>query len=288
MKHILALLLMLAPVSAWAQTFQPLTAFTAPGALSVVVGTPQFATATVHVEGTGAGMTFAAQGVTSSGALVTLPMYAAGSPATSPITSASANGDWVVSVAGYTKFQWSLTAISGGTASASIATSNQPAVVYAPAGGGALPTGASTAANQNSTPAGTTATNAQGVQGVTGGVALPVSGTVNAAPSVIAPVSSTAVEGSHVFKSSAGTLYSFTVTNPTTAGYFMLFDATSAPADGAVTPKYCLPVNANQAIGMSATPVAVSFATGIVGVFSTTGCFTKTVSATANMSALVQ
>jgi len=42
-------------------------------------------------------------------------------------------------------------------------------------GGGALPTGVSTAANQNATAAGTSATNAQAVQGVTGGVALPVS-----------------------------------------------------------------------------------------------------------------
>lgn len=38
-----------------------------------------------------------------------------------------------------------------------------------------LPTGAATAANQNSTAAGTSASNAQGVQGVTGGVAMPIS-----------------------------------------------------------------------------------------------------------------
>ena len=131
----LVLLLLFAPVLATAQTFQPLTSFTAPGTLAIVVGTPQFATATIHVEGSGAGMTFAAQGITSSGALVTLPMYAAASPSAAPVTSAAANGDWVVSVAGYTKFQWNLTAISSGTAKASIATSNQPAVVYAPVGG---------------------------------------------------------------------------------------------------------------------------------------------------------
>lgn len=40
-----------------------------------------------------------------------------------------------------------------------------------------LPTGAATAANQEVTAAGTTATSAQGVQGVTGGVAMPVTAT---------------------------------------------------------------------------------------------------------------
>jgi hypothetical protein len=41
-----------------------------------------------------------------------------------------------------------------------------------------LPTGAATAANQEVTAAGTSATSAQGVQGVTGGVPVPVSGTI--------------------------------------------------------------------------------------------------------------
>jgi hypothetical protein len=48
-----------------------------------------------------------------------------------------------------------------------------------------LPSGAATSANQEVTAAGTSATSAQGVQGVTGGVALPISGTVTATPSGI-------------------------------------------------------------------------------------------------------
>lgn len=43
-----------------------------------------------------------------------------------------------------------------------------------------LPTGAATSANQEVTVAGVSATSAQGVQGVTGGIALPISGTVTA------------------------------------------------------------------------------------------------------------
>jgi hypothetical protein len=46
----------------------------------------------------------------------------------------------------------------------------------------ALPSGAATATNQEVTPAGTTATSAQGVQGVTGGVPVPVSGAFGFAP----------------------------------------------------------------------------------------------------------
>lgn len=94
------------------------------------------------------------------------------------------------------------------------------------------------------------------------------------------PVPSTqsaAAEGSHVFKASPGTLYGATVSIGTTAGYFMLFDATSAPSDGAVTPKACydVPASTSQNINF---PWPLTFVNGIVAVFSTTGCFSKTVS----------
>ena len=110
---------------------------------------------------------------------------------------------------------------------------------------------------------------------------LPV--TTSASGSAITPVVSTVSESSHVLKASAGSLLSITVTNPTTAGYLMLFDATSAPGDGAVTPIYC---TATPASGT--WPVPAKFTTGIVAVFSTTGCFTKTASATAIFTAQVQ
>lgn len=103
----------------------------------------------------------------------------------------------------------------------------------------------------------------------------------------IAPVVSGSAESSHVLKASAGNLYTLQVTSGTTAGYVLTFDATSAPADGAVTPKHCFVLPASSSVSLSwSTPAA--FATGIVAVFSSTGCFTKTASATAFFSAGVK
>jgi hypothetical protein len=98
----------------------------------------------------------------------------------------------------------------------------------------------------------------------------------------ITPVVSAAAEGSHVFKASAGNAYSIYVTTGATAGYLMVFNATAAPADGAVTPIDCIqaPANTTVSLSYSSGPPDV-FSTGITGVFSSTGCFTKTISATA-------
>ena len=127
-----------------------------------------------------------------------------------------------------------------------------------------------------------------GVPVVTYGNATISGGTIAATPPIVSPVASSAAEASHVFKASAGTLYGFVGTSGASAGYFLLFDATSAPSNGAVVPKYCMPVTANQSVSMSSTPIGLAFANGVVGVFSTTGCFTQTTSATAAMSAAVQ
>lgn len=171
-----------------------------------------------------------------------------------------------------------------------------------------LPTGASSGANQTNVQSapGTPQTTAVTIQGNASGVPVPISGTVTSTPSGtqtvggaisllptsssangIAPIASTAAESSHVLKSSAGNLYGVSVV-PTATGYMMVFDATSAPADGAVTPKFCLPVSANSAGNITARNIPASFATGIVVVFSTTGCFTKTASATAMFTGMVQ
>ena len=97
---------------------------------------------------------------------------------------------------------------------------------------------------------------------------------------------SAAAEGSNVLKASAGNLYAITITTGATAGYLMIFNATSAPIDGAVTPAYCLqmPANMSSAVEWS---IPARFATGITAVFSSTGCFTKTASATAAFFAQV-
>ncbi len=99
----------------------------------------------------------------------------------------------------------------------------------------------------------------------------------------LAPVVSGAAESNHVFKASAGNLYAYQVTTGAAAGYVLIFDATSAPADGAVTPKKCVAVAANSTVGVGMNPPE-AYATGITAVFSTTGCFTKTASATATFS----
>ncbi len=99
----------------------------------------------------------------------------------------------------------------------------------------------------------------------------------------IAPLASGSAEASKVFKASAGNLYAYQVTTGATAGYVMIFDAASAPVDGAVTPKKCVAVAANSTVGVTNDPPE-AYATGITAVFSTTGCFTKTASATAMFS----
>lgn len=93
----------------------------------------------------------------------------------------------------------------------------------------------------------------------------------------VAVTQSAAAEGNHVFKTTAGILYGITATIAATSGYLMVFDATSAPADGAVMPKLCYAIGSaiNQGILI---PYPIPFANGIVAVFSTTGCFSKTAS----------
>lgn len=121
----------------------------------------------------------------------------------------------------------------------------------------------------------------------TGTAAVAIAPT-SAAAAGITPVVSTAAEGSRVIKASAGNLYSVDVTAGATSGYVMLFNATSAPADGAVTPLYCWPLGANQSMARSFNSPPAVFSTGITAVFSTTGCFTKTASATAFISGAAQ
>lgn len=101
----------------------------------------------------------------------------------------------------------------------------------------------------------------------------------------ITAVFSGAAEANHVLKASAGNLYNAYATS-TVAGYLLIFNATSAPVDGAVTPQNCIPGALTQSgiyaasINYNSGPVEI-FTTGITASWSTTGCFTKTASATA-------
>lgn len=103
----------------------------------------------------------------------------------------------------------------------------------------------------------------------------------SAAAAAITTVASSAVTTGQVIKASAGNLYGFNVVSGASAGYVMVFNSTTVPADGAVTPARCLPLAANTGLDINLRGQPVHFSTGITIVFSTTGCFTKTASATA-------
>jgi len=104
----------------------------------------------------------------------------------------------------------------------------------------------------------------------------------------IVSVQSAAAEGSHILKASQGFLNGFSATSGASAGYVLIIDSATVPADGAVTPKFCYQIAANNTLSATWGTYPPVFSNGIVIVFSTTGCFTKTISATAFFSAQVQ
>lgn len=129
----------------------------------------------------------------------------------------------------------------------------------------------------------------QTTPGTTNGIVIAPS---SAAGIGILPTVSTAAESCRVLKSGTGNLYTLTTVIGATSGYILAFDATSAPGDGAVTPKWWFPINSNGTNGAAAaswTPgPPLNFSVGITVCFSSTGPFTKTASSTASFSAQVQ
>lgn len=104
----------------------------------------------------------------------------------------------------------------------------------------------------------------------------------SSSPSIgITAVVSAAAEATHILKASPGNLYSVYVTNSSaTAGFLMIFNATTAPADGAVTPLDCIPVAGTSTSGLNWAPGPPKiYSVGIVAVISSgANCFTKTTS----------
>lgn len=99
-----------------------------------------------------------------------------------------------------------------------------------------------------------------------------------------------AAEASHVFCDATGTspvhkapcfIRSLYVTTGATGGYLMTFNAVSAPSNGAVTPVECVVAPANQTVAIDFGETSEQYVTGLTAVFSSTGCFTQTTSATA-------
>lgn len=109
------------------------------------------------------------------------------------------------------------------------------------------------------------------------------------------PIVSSAAEGSHVFCASSCILRSLYVTTGAVSGYLMTFNTTTPPADGSLdgTPGHekpieCLPAAAASMLGIDFGETADVYSTGLTAVFSTTGCFTKTLSGTAFFKGRVQ
>ena len=128
-------------------------------------------------------------------------------------------------------------------------------------------------------PAGTNLIGKVGIDQTTNGTTNNVTIAPTSATAVgITPVVSGSAEATHVLKNGAGNLYSVYATNLTsTPGFLTVVNATSAPADGAITPLACvpLPVGGNAALNYTVNPAVYS--TGITAVItSATTCFTKT------------
>lgn len=103
---------------------------------------------------------------------------------------------------------------------------------------------------------------------------------------------SSAAESSHVFKTAAGNIYLVGAVNTGNSGFILLIDGTTVPGDGALTacgttnPNNCLrgcwPIAGGSAtapafFGFQMTPgPPVSLSNGMVMVYSSTGCTTKT------------
>lgn len=135
-----------------------------------------------------------------------------------------------------------------------------------------------------------TITSAQGTSPwvVSGPVTATVSPSAASSASQL-PSATSSITGARIFKTSGGNLYGLQVTSSTTAGYVLLFDATSVPADGAVTPIKCYKLGGNATVVVSWLPGPVlRFVNGLVAVYSTTGCFSKAVENTAFISGEVE
>lgn len=106
----------------------------------------------------------------------------------------------------------------------------------------------------------------------------------------IPAVKSSSAETSHVIKSTCDSvagcrLVDFSVTSGAASGFVLVLDATADPGNGSVAPVKCFQMGANSTIGVSWAANPLKLTNGVVLVFSTTGCFTETQSATAYFSA---
>lgn len=101
-------------------------------------------------------------------------------------------------------------------------------------------------------------------------------------------IPSTSAESSRVLKPAAGLLYGFQVNTGASALWVMVFDARTAPSNGAVTPVKWYQPAANSTMAVYFGPNPLQMTQGITIACSTTGPFTLTLSATCTISGETQ
>jgi hypothetical protein len=109
-------------------------------------------------------------------------------------------------------------------------------------------------------------------------VAMLIGGDAAAQPIALTPVATPSAANNLVLKATPGHLFGLTVANQTaTAGFLVVLNATTAPADGAIVPLVCVALPANGNAQIPPGFPSFSFNVGMVAVLtSATTCFTKT------------
>jgi hypothetical protein len=120
----------------------------------------------------------------------------------------------------------------------------------------------------------------------------PSSQVVSVQSTLITPVVTPALASGLVAKANLGTLYGLEISADATLSgadwYVMVHNSTTVPADGAVTPVKCWRVLSGQTNQNFTFPAPIYLNTGISISVGTTGCFTKTASVHAFISADVK
>jgi hypothetical protein len=200
-----------------------------------------------------------------------------------PVTQ---SGAWPITNAGTFAVQ---DAAVEGAITSSVMQSNTKQVngVTTLAGAGAVGTGSQrVAVGQDTT---TIAGSAPGTAGTASGNVVTVQGVASMTPISVTEVNGAPLPGvsqaqtgaaasSLVAKASAGSIVSVSG-SAANGSYIMIFNATSAPSDGAVTPAKCwgpMAAAGPFVFGWGGGGPVFSMSTGITVVSSSTGCFTKT------------
>ena len=101
-----------------------------------------------------------------------------------------------------------------------------------------------------------------------------------AANAAIAATVNAAAGSSQIIKASVCNLYSVSCTSGASAGYLLVYNLAAAPGDGTVTPIDVIICAANTSVSKTYS-IPLRCSAGATVVFSTTGPFTQTSSATA-------